>query len=68
MHDRALLPGSYVAFHDFIDPRNFDPAFSDYGVAQGAADGLSSAFAFVGGCGCMGIYQFKRLGRPTEAL
>lgn len=56
--DRVLLPGSYVAFHDFIDRRNFSKIGKIYGVPQGARDGLSPSFQFLGGCGCMGLYRF----------
>jgi len=57
--DRVLLPGSYVAFHDFIDRRNFSQVGKIYGIPQGARDGLPSSFQFLGGCGCMGLYRFS---------
>lgn len=56
--DAVLLPGSFVAFHDFIDPRNF-AVDDDYGVFQGVQEGLSDRFTFSGGFGCMGVYWFS---------
>ena len=57
--DRLLIPGSFVAFHDFIDVRNFDEKNEEYGVPQGAVDGLASSFEFQGGCGCMGLFRLN---------
>ncbi|MCP4380669.1 MAG: class I SAM-dependent methyltransferase [Hyphomicrobiales bacterium] len=54
--DTLLLPGSYVIFHDFLDRRNDDPADTDYGVWQGAADGLADDFTFIGIYGCAGLF------------
>lgn len=56
--DKVLRTGSYVAFHDFIDHRNFDDTQPDYGVAQAVIDGLPKSFTFHGGCGCMGIFRY----------
>lgn len=56
----VLAPGSYVAFHDFLDVRNDDPLNHNYNVWKGVLAGLDpSAFKWDSCCGCMGI--FKRL-------
>jgi predicted O-methyltransferase YrrM len=54
---KLLPPGAYVAFHDFIDKRNFDDSDKLYGVFRGARDGLGSRFFFVGASGCTGVYR-----------
>jgi predicted O-methyltransferase YrrM len=59
MLDKVLLPDAFVAFHDFLDGRNWDPA-SKFGVIQAARDGLSPSFHFYGGFGCTGIYRLVR--------
>jgi predicted O-methyltransferase YrrM len=53
-----LLPGAYVAFHDFVDSRNFDPDNRDYKVPFAVRDGLSSRFTFIGTSGGTGIFRF----------
>lgn len=53
----VLLPGSYVAFHDFIDHRNGKADFPDYDVARGAIDGMGSDFLPAGCSGCMGVFR-----------
>lgn len=52
----AIKPGSYVAFHDFVDKRNSDPN-SDFDVPAAVINGLGDKFAFVCCVGCMGVYQ-----------
>lgn len=56
----VLLPGSFVLFHDYNDPRNRKPERTDYGVFQGVEQGLDlKKFSFVGVFGCAGLYQMK---------
>jgi predicted O-methyltransferase YrrM len=51
----VLIPGSFVQFHDYNDPRNgTDP---DYGVWQAVQDALPSGFEFCGVYGCSGLYR-----------
>ena len=54
----VLRPGAFCLFHDFNDFRNADPAYQDYGVYQGVADGLEQGrFEFWGIYGCCGLYR-----------
>jgi predicted O-methyltransferase YrrM len=53
--DRVLLPGSFVFFHDYSDPRN---QTGEYGVYAGVADGLPrDRFEFYGIYGCAALYR-----------
>lgn len=53
---RVIVPGGFVLFHDFNDPRNPDELNPDYGVYQGVMDGLSS-FEFYGIFGCTSLWR-----------
>lgn len=56
----VLVPGSFVLFHDFNDPRNADEANDDYGVYQGAMDGMKKQpYDFWGIFGCTGLFRFN---------
>jgi predicted O-methyltransferase YrrM len=58
---RVLRVGAFALFHDFNDPRNASKEEVDYGVYQGALDGLrSDRFEFWGIYGCCGL--FRRIG------
>lgn len=53
-----ILPGGFVLFHDYNDPRNADTQNPDYGVYQGVHDGLKrDAFQFWGVFGCTGLFR-----------
>jgi len=55
---RVLDIGAFALFHDFNDPRNAAPAATDYGVYQGALDGLrADRFEFWGIFGCCGLFR-----------
>ena len=54
---RVIRPGGFVAFHDFVDARNFDAENNDYGVFQGAIQGLADTFEFYGAFGCVGVFR-----------
>jgi len=58
---RRIVPaGGFCLFHDFNDPRNFDPADEDHGVYQAVAHGLASAeFEFYGIYGCLALYRAR---------
>lgn len=54
----VVFPGGFCLFHDFNDPRNYDPADEDHGVHQAVVDGLDPArFAFYGIYGCLALYR-----------
>jgi SAM-dependent methyltransferase len=54
---RVLLPGSFIFFHDYNDPRN---QTGEYGVYGGIADGLSGdLFEFYGVYGCGALYRAR---------
>lgn len=53
----VLEPGSFAAFHDFCDSRNFKEEREDFGVFAGVTEGLSPAFEFWGAFGCLGLYR-----------
>lgn len=55
-----LLPSAFVAFHDFIDYRNGNPEFPDYGVTAGALDGMGGDFEYVCCSGCVGVFRLSR--------
>jgi len=58
---RVVAPDGFALFHDFNDPRNSMPAERDYGVYQGAMDGLrTDRWEFWGIYGCTGL--FRRIG------
>jgi cephalosporin hydroxylase len=53
----VLLPGSFVFFHDYNDPRN---QTGEYGVYSGVAEGLSrEVFDFYGVYGCGALYRVR---------
>ena len=63
----VLRPGAFCLFHDFNDFRNADPAYQDYGVYQGVADGLEKGrFEFWGIYGCCGLYRALPAPRSTS--
>jgi predicted O-methyltransferase YrrM len=54
----VTLPGGFCLFHDFNDPRNRDPADTEYKVYQAVMDGLDKEhFEFYGMYGCMALYR-----------
>jgi hypothetical protein len=54
----VIEPGGFCLFHDYNDPRNALEADEDYGVYQGAADGLDpELFEFWGIYGCSGLFR-----------
>jgi predicted O-methyltransferase YrrM len=53
-----LLPGSFVFFHDFADPRNVDPDVRAYDVIRAVKDHLPASFEFRGISGCSALYRF----------
>jgi len=55
----VLVPGSFVAFHDFCDSRNFDEGTNNFGVFQGVEDGIDASFRFYGAFGCMSLYRYE---------
>jgi cephalosporin hydroxylase len=58
---RVMALGGFALFHDFNDPRNSRPQDLDYGVYQGAMDGLrQDRLEFWGIFGCTGL--FRRIG------
>ena len=58
---RVVAVGGFALFHDFNDPRNSREDVPDYGVYQGAMDGLrADRWAFWGIYGCTGL--FRRIG------
>ncbi len=58
---RVVDLGGFALFHDFNDPRNSMEDIPDYGVYQGAMDGLRlDRWAFWGIYGCTGL--FRRIG------
>jgi predicted O-methyltransferase YrrM len=55
---RIVAPGGFCLFHDFNDPRNYDPADPDHGVYQAVVDGLAPVdFEFYGLYGCLALYR-----------
>jgi predicted O-methyltransferase YrrM len=57
---QVLLPGSFVLFHDFNDPRNKDAGDGGYGVYQAVMDGLpGDLFDFYGIYGCAALYRLR---------
>jgi predicted O-methyltransferase YrrM len=55
-----ISEGGLCLFHDYNDPRNQDPANTDYEVYQAVRDGLSSsAFEFFGIFGCSALFRRK---------
>jgi cephalosporin hydroxylase len=57
---QVVTPGAYCLFHDFTDPRNFDPDDQGHNVYQAVEDGLSpSRFEFCGTYGCTGLFQAR---------
>lgn len=52
----VIVPGGFVLFHDFNDPRNADVNNPDYGVYQGVTEGLKE-FAFFGIYGCTSLWR-----------
>jgi hypothetical protein len=64
-----VMPSAFVLLHDFNDPRNRDPAETEYGVYQGAIDGIDpAAFEFAGICGCTALYRRRPLGENERRL
>jgi SAM-dependent methyltransferase len=58
---RVIELGGFALFHDFNDPRNSMESQIDYGVYQGALDGLrADRWEFWGIYGCTGL--FRRIG------
>ncbi len=58
---RVIELGGFALFHDFNDPRNSLESEVDYGVYQGALDGLrADRWEFWGIYGCTGL--FRRIG------
>ena len=58
---RVVEIDGFALFHDFNDPRNIAKEHPDYGVYQGAMDGLKSdRWEFWGIYGCTGL--FRRVG------
>jgi hypothetical protein len=56
--NRIVPTGGFCLFHDFNDPRNYDPADPDHGVYQAVVDGLSPAdFELYGLYGCLALYR-----------
>lgn len=53
-----LMPGAYVAFHDFLDRRSYDGGNDEFAVPQAARDGLDECFAYRGSAGCTGVFQY----------
>jgi predicted O-methyltransferase YrrM len=57
---RIVGAGAFCLFHDFNDPRNYDPADEDHGVYQAVVDGLAPAdFEFYGLYGCLAMYRAR---------
>jgi len=56
--DKVMMPGAFVAFHDYADRRNFDEPRDVFGVLPAIEDGLSKSFEFYGAFGCLAIYRF----------
>ena len=55
---RVVDLGGFALFHDFNDPRNSMEGVPDYGVYQGAMDGLrADRWAFWGIYGCTGLFR-----------
>ncbi len=55
----VMLTGSPVAFHDFNDRRNADPAQPEYGVTEGVRRAQERVrLEFRGVYGCIGLFQF----------
>ncbi len=58
---RVVESGGFALFHDFNDPRNNLDAYPEYGVYQGAMEGLTRCrWEFWGIYGCSGL--FRRIG------
>jgi predicted O-methyltransferase YrrM len=57
---KIVTDGAFCLFHDFNDPRNYDPADEDHGVYQAVVDGLAPAdFEFFGLYGCLAMYRAR---------
>ncbi|MBZ5556874.1 MAG: class I SAM-dependent methyltransferase [Acidobacteriia bacterium] len=57
---QVLLPGSFVLFHDFNDPRNRNAGDGGYAVYQAVMDGLpGDLFDFYGIYGCAALYRLR---------
>ncbi len=55
----VLTEGAPVAFHDYNDRRNPDPAFPEYGVIQGVAAARAKIrLDFRGIYGCLALFQY----------
>jgi hypothetical protein len=53
-----VTTGGFCLFHDFNDPRNYDPADADHAVHQAVVDGLHpDHFAFYGAYGVTAMYR-----------
>jgi SAM-dependent methyltransferase len=54
----VVSPGGFCLFHDFNDPRNYDPEDADHGVHQAVTGGLDpAAFEFYGLYGVVALYR-----------
>jgi predicted O-methyltransferase YrrM len=62
--DRLLIPGGYVLFHDYADPRNMDPKNLEYDVVRAVREHLPASFRFAGMSGCCALYEFDGKGTP----
>lgn len=54
----VTLPGGFVLFHDYNDPRNADKNAKDFGVYQAVTETLNmDEFEFYGIFGCCGLFR-----------
>lgn len=57
---KVTLPGGFILFHDYNDPRNPDPIAEHFGVYQAVTDHLPKIeFEFWGVFGCCGLFRRK---------
>lgn len=55
---KVTLPGGFVLFHDYNDPRNADSNSHDFGVYQAVNETLNmDEFEFYGIYGCTGLFR-----------
>ncbi|MCB1500224.1 MAG: class I SAM-dependent methyltransferase [Bauldia sp.] len=55
---KLLMPGGFVLFHDYADPRNADPGNDEYDVVRAVRDHLPPSFRFAAMSGCCALYEF----------
>jgi predicted O-methyltransferase YrrM len=57
---RIVDPGGFCLFHDYNDPRNYDPDDADHGVYRAVLDGLEPGrFEFYGIYGCLALFRAR---------